>query len=176
MSKNESTEKKPTAARRIARSGLYLIPGYPLVKAVSSMKDTVSTGLQTITDQNRELAAQRRNPRSRTFNEALAMRSPDALPLETIERWCARKKQFFMAVAFVSASFLFGSTVARNYFGTLIGLLFTSLCLMFVLKFEHQLWQIETGRANPDEPLGGYRQFFARRGALMRVLDPRLFR
>lgn len=176
MSDGHSTEKKPTVARRLARSGLYLIPGYPLVKAAASMKDTVSTGLQTITDQNRELAAQRRNPRLRTFNEALARRSADALPLEVIERSCARKKQFFMAVGFVSASFLFGSTLGHNYFGTLIGLLFTFFCLMFVLKFEHQLWQIETGRAAPDEPLGGYRQFFACAGAFRRLIDPRLFR
>ena len=176
MSNSQATGKKTTAARRIARSGLYLIPGYPLVKAAASMKDTVATGLQTITDQNRELAAQRRNPRSRTFNEALAMRSAEALPLGTIERRCARKKQFFMAVAFVSASFLFGSTMGGNYFGTLIGLLFTFFCLMFAVKFEHQLWQIETGRTTPDEPLGGYRQFFACRGALRRLFDPRLFR
>lgn len=176
MSDSQGAEKKPTVARRIARSGLYLIPGYPLIKAATSMKDTVSTGLQTITDQNRELAAQRRNPRSRTFNEALAMRSADALPLDAIERRCARKKQFFMAMAFVSASFLFGSTMGGNYFGTLIGLLFTFFCLMFVVKFEHQLWQIETGRTAPDEPLGGYRRFFASRAALTRLPDPRLFR
>jgi len=175
MSKTESTEKKSSAARRIARSSLYLIPGYPLVKAATSMKDTVATGLQTITDQNRELAAQRRNPRSRTFNEALAMRSPEAMPLEAIERLCTRKKQFFMAVAFVSASFIFGSAIGHNYFGTLIGLLFTFFCLMFVLKFEHQLWQIETGRAAPDKPLGGYRQFFAQPGTFRRLFDPRLF-
>ena len=81
MSDGHSTEKKPTVARRLARSGLYLIPGYPLVKAAASMKDTVSTGLQTITDQNRELAAQRRNPRLRTFNEALARRSAESSPV-----------------------------------------------------------------------------------------------
>lgn len=176
MSNSPDTDKKPGAARRIARSSLYLIPGYPLVKAAASMKETVATGLQTITDQNRELAAQRKNPRSRTFNEAMARRSSDALPLAAIERGCTRKKQFFLAVVFISASFLFGSVVGHNYFGTLIGFLFTVLCLMFVLKFEHQMWQIESGRAAPDEPLGGYRQFFARPGAFRRLLDPRLFR
>lgn len=176
MSDDETTTKKSSAARSAARSGLYLVPGYSLVKAVASMKNAVATGAKTIADQNRELAAQRRNPRSRTFNEALAMRPADALPLDAIERSCRRRKQLSMAVACVSASFVLGSLIGHNGFGAFLGLLFVVFCLMFVLKHEHRLWQIETGRAAPDVPLGGYKRFFACKGALKRLFDPHLFR
>jgi hypothetical protein len=166
---------KSTTGRRIARGALYLIPGYPVVKAAASVKETVAGGLKTIADQNRQLSAERANPRVSTFKEALARRSAEALPLEAIERSCIRKKQSFFAMAIVATGFLFGSTLSGNYFGTLLGLLFVLFCLMFVVKHEHQLWQIETGMAAPDSPLGGYTQFFKSQGVFVRLLNPRMF-
>lgn len=179
MSEKDTAQQAPDKSgktARIARSGLYLIPGYSVVKAVASMKETAATGMRTIVDQHRELVAQRTNPRTRTFSEALSSRSADALPLEAIERSCVRRKQLSMAIASVSVSFVLGSGLGHNYFGMFLGLLFAVFCLMFVLKFEHRLWQIEQGRASPDAPLGGYGQFFSVRGAIKRLLDPHLTR
>lgn len=175
MSESERTEGKPRGHGRTARAGLYLVPGYPVIKAVASMKDAAASGMKTIADRHRELAAQRVNPRSRTFNEAMALRSRDALPLEAIERSCLRRKQVSVAFAFVSLSFVIGSLGGHNVFGAFLGLLFVALCGLFALKYEHRVWQIETGRAAPNEPLGGYRQFFARKGAIKRLFDPHLF-
>src|SRR5690348_10931066 len=119
---SESAEQeKPRARYRAARAGLYLVPGYSLVKAVGSMKDVAAGGMKTIADRHRQLAAQREHPRSRTFNEAMALRSADALPLEAIARSCLRKKQLSLAVAFVSSSFVVGSLGGRNGFGAVIG-------------------------------------------------------
>jgi hypothetical protein len=72
-------------------------------------------------------------------------------------------------------SFVIGSLGGRNLFGAFLGLLFVALCGLFALKYEHRVWQIETGRAAPDEPLGGYRQFFSRKGAIKRLFNPHLF-
>jgi len=47
-------------------------------------------------------------------------------------------------------------------------------CGMFMIKHEHQIWQLETGRAAPDAPLGGFKEFFASKGMLARLLNPRL--
>jgi hypothetical protein len=175
MSAPRQAGDKPRAARRAARAGLYLVPGYPLIKTVASLKETAVGGIRTIADRHRELAAQRGNPTSRTFGEAMAMRSPDALPLEAIERSCLRRKQVSLAFAVVSVSFVIGSLGGRNLFGAFLGLLFVALCGLFALKYEHRVWQIETGRAAPDEPLGGYRQFFSRKGAIKRLFNPHLF-
>ncbi|RDU98729.1 hypothetical protein [Trinickia dinghuensis] len=175
MSESDRPEDKPRPKYRAARAGLYLVPGYPVIKAMASMKDAAAGGMRTIADRHRELAAQRVNPRSRTFNEAMALRRPDALPLAAIERSCLRRKQVSMAVAFVSASFVVGSIGGHNVFGAFLGLLFVGLCGLFALKYEHRIWQIEAGRAAPDEPLGGYGRFFASKGALKRLLNPRLF-
>lgn len=167
-------QDKPRGKHRAARAGLYVVPGYSLVKAAASMRDVAAGGVMTLAERHRALAAQRRNPRSRTFNEALALRSGDALPLASIERACLRRKQLSLAVAFVSLSFVLGSAGGRNFFGAAVGSLFVGLCAMFALKYEHRLWQMETGRASPDAPLGGYGAFFAAKGAIKRVLNPRL--
>ncbi|MGN6232378.1 MAG: hypothetical protein ACTHNZ_14615 [Trinickia sp.] len=175
MSGRERTTDKPRALRRASRAGLYLVPGYPVIKAVASVRDAAAGGIRTIADRHQELAAQRADPRSRTFNEAMALRSQDALSLEAIERSCMRRKQVSMAFAFVAVSFVIGSLGGHNVFGAFLGVLFVALCGLFALKYEHRVWQIETGRAAPNEPLGGYRQFFARKGAIKRLLDPHLF-
>jgi hypothetical protein len=175
MNEARPVREKSRGASRAVRAGLYLVPGYAVIRAAASMKDATAGGMRTIADRHRELSARRVNPHSRTFNEAMARRSPDALPLEAIERSCVRRKQVSMAVAFVSASFVIGSVVGGNVFGSFLGLLFVALCCLFSLKYEHRIWQIETGRAAPDEPLGGYGRFFERKGAIKRLFNPRLF-
>lgn len=175
MSGSQQTKDKAGPAYRAARAGLYLIPGYPLIKTVASMKEAAAGGLRTIADRHREVSAQRVNPTSRTFGEAMALRAPDALPIEAIARSCLRRKQVSLAFAVVSVSFVIGSVGGHHLFGAFLGLLFVALCGLFALKYEHRMWQIETGRAAPDEPLGGYRQYFARKGAIKRLLDPHMF-
>lgn len=170
-----SNVNKRSAARRIGRLALYAVPGYAVVKAFGSLKATVSTGAKTLGDRNRELAAQRKNPRVATYNEAIAKRPEDAMPLEAIEQSSIFHKRFFLAIAAVASAFLIGSTIGGNYLGTFLGALFVMFCLMLALKYEHRLWQLETGRAAPDKPLGGYRKFFRARGALLRIISPRLF-
>jgi len=169
-----SREEKPRMRRRIARMSLYAIPGYPILKAIASLKATAATGLKTIVDQNRELTDQRKNPRTSSFNDAMARRSEDALPLESIERNCLRRKQFYLAAACIALSFVTASALGGNYYGSLLGLMFMVFCGMFMIKHEHQIWQLETGRAAPDAPLGGFKEFFASKGMLARLLNPRL--
>ncbi|PMS17085.1 hypothetical protein C0Z18_21775 [Trinickia dabaoshanensis] len=175
MSDAQEPQERSRKRSRAWRAGLYLVPGYAVIRAAASMKETATGGMRTIADRHRELSERRVNPHSRTFNEAMALRAADALPLEAIERSCLQRKQVSMAVAFVSASFVIGSLGGRNLFGAFVGLLFVGLCCLFALKYEHRIWQIETGRAAPDEPLGGYRQFFARKGAIKRLFNPHLF-
>lgn len=171
-----SNRRQRSRAGQVVRFGLLsLIPGYPIYKAAASLKKNVQLGAKTLADRNRQLAEQRRDPRVVTYNEALAKRTPESLPLEEIELSSVRHKRFFLAVATVSAAFLFGSTVGGNYFGTFLGGLFVVFCLMLAIKYEHRLWQMETGKAAPDEPLGGFRQFFSTPGVLKRILNPRLF-
>ncbi|PCE30082.1 hypothetical protein [Burkholderia ubonensis] len=167
-----SDSNRPSRAGRVVRAGLLsFIPGYPIYRALQSLKQTVRTGAQTLSDRTEDLAAQRRDSRVATYSEAMAKRTEDSMPLEAIERLCARHKQFFMTMTCVSIAFVLGSLFGENYFGALIGFLFSMLCVMFALKYEHRLWQMETGRAAPDEPLGSFRQFFSTPGAIRRVLD-----
>ncbi|HGO6128544.1 TPA: hypothetical protein ACK3RK_007129 [Burkholderia cepacia] len=171
-----SDRKQRSRAGRVVRFGLLsLVPGYPIYKAAASLKENIRLGVKTLADRNRQLAEQRKDPHVVTYNEALAKRTPESLPLEAIELSCVRHKRFFLAIATVSAAFLFGSTLGGNYFGSFLGGLFVLFCLMLAVKYEHRLWQMETGKASPDEPLGGFRKFFATRGVLNRILNPRLF-
>lgn len=170
------SDKKITTGRRIARASLYLIPGYPIIKTLRSAKEAIAGGAQVIADQNRELAEQRRSPRTRTWNEALAARSEDALPLREIQRLCVRRKQLAMALGFVAICFVLHSAFGGKLVGTALGTLFVLLCLMFMLKYEHQLWQMATGPAAPDEPLGGLSRFIESRGAVGRLFNAHLAR
>lgn len=170
-----SDGKSSGRAGRIVRFGLLsFVPGYPLYRALQSLKQTVRAGTQTLSDQTDDLAAQRRDPRVVTYNEALKKRTEDSMPLDVIERSCVLYKRFFLALACVSLAFVLGSVIGESYFSSLIGFLFAVLCMMFALKYEHRVWQMETGRAAPDEPLGGFRRFFGTPGAIRRMLDPRL--
>ncbi|SEI14419.1 hypothetical protein [Paraburkholderia hospita] len=171
-----SNRKQRSRTGQIVRFGLLsLVPGYPIYRAVGSLKKNIQLGMKTLGDRNRELAAQRRDLHAVTYNEAIAKRTAESLPLEAIERSCVRHKRFFLSIAAISAAFLFGSTIGGNYFGTFLGGLFVLFCVMLSVKYEHRLWQMETGRAAPDKPLGGFRRFFATRGVVMRILSPRLF-
>ncbi|MFL9903326.1 hypothetical protein PQR71_35220 [Paraburkholderia fungorum] len=171
-----ATDKKPGVGRRIARASLYMIPGYPIVKALQSAKNAVGSGAATVLDLKEELnSSKTRSRRVRTWNEAIANRAADAQPLEIIERDCVRKKQVCLIFAFVCASYALGGLLGGNYIAVFSGLLGMAWPSLFTVREEHRLWQMETGPTNPDAPLGSYRQFFRTRGVVKRLLNPRLF-
>lgn len=170
-------KKEPSSVgRRVMRYGLLsMIPGYSIYRALASLKESVNTGAETIRDNNRELAERRKRKRVSTYNEALTKRTEESMSLAEIDRLSKRRKRMFLAAAFISAAFVLGSVVAKNYLGSLLGLLFILFCLLHVVKYEHRLWQMETGAKAPDEPLGSFGQFFASRGAFRRIFNPYLF-
>lgn len=162
------TEQKKSALRKV---GSFINPLAPLV----SMKRTVESGWNTIKDIDAELKARRRDPKIRTFKEALAARPRDAIPLGQIERSCLYNQRAALAFAFLALVYSLSSVVAGSVFGVLIGLLFTLLCALTALKYAHRSWQIKRGKARPSEPLGSLRDFCRSKGALWFILNPRLF-
>lgn len=172
-----STDKKAGIGRRVAKASLYMIPGYPLIKAAGSLKATAGSGLETLRELKGELDSSKktRTRRVRTWNEAIANRSPDALPLETIERDCLWKKRLCLAFAFICASYALGGLIGANFMPIFSGLLGVGFPSLFIVREEHRLWQMEVGPQHPDEPLPGYRQFFRTPGVALRLINPRLF-
>lgn len=169
--------KKANIGHRVKRASLYLIPGYPIVRAFKSAKDTVGSGYKTLRDLTADIEKQRPEGHRiiRTYREALAMRPADALPLEQIARDRLNRKRLCLAFILVCASYAVGGLAAGNVIEVMNGILGISLPALFAVKYEHQLWQIETGPQRPDEPLGSYQDFFRSPGALWRFLNPRLF-
>lgn len=173
-----STEpKKANFGRRIKRASLYLIPGYPVVRAFKSAKETMGSGCKTLRDLTVEIEKQKPKARRivRTYREAISLRSADSLPLEQIARDRLNRKRLCLAFILVCASYAVGGLIVGNAIEVMNGILGISLPALFTVKFEHQLWQMEIGPQRPDEPLGGYRDFFRSHGALVRLLNPRLF-
>lgn len=168
----KSTKPPRNLVRRVA---MHAIPGYTLYKAMDSFRSVTVQGLRTMADHRRKLSHQRRNPAVVTYREALAKRSESSLPLEVIARSCLRHKRFFLAMGAIALSFSGGSLLGQNYFGGTIGVMFTGLCFLFVLKYEHRIWQMEEGEKHPDKPLGSFRKFFSSKGCVVRLFDPRAF-
>lgn len=142
---------------------------------ITSIKETVGSGYATIKDINARMAKKRRKPRVRTFKQAMSARPRDAIPLGQITRSCLYNRRVALLAAFFSMVFSVASLVPGNYFGALTGLLFVILCLIVALKYAHRSWQIERGEAAPDEPLGSIKDFFASKGSIPYLLNPRLF-
>ncbi|TAM52410.1 MAG: hypothetical protein EPN57_13210 [Paraburkholderia sp.] len=169
--------KKTSIGRRVARGIAYnMVPGYPIYKAFSSGKEMIVGGAKTVLDQYKELERQRPTSRIvRTYREALALRPADAAPLESIARHCLNCKRMCLFVAYLCLlSFIYG-VVGRYFLVVFISVFAAELPLLFTVKYEHRLWQLETGPLRPDEPLGSYGDFFRSRGALLRLFNPRLF-
>ena len=170
-----ATDKKTSVGRRIARASLYMIPGYPLVKAARSLKATAGSGLETLRYLTGELDnSKAKTRRVRTWNQAIANHAADAQSLEIIERDCVRRKQVCLIFAFICASYALGGLLGGNYFAVFGGLVGMALPSLFAVREEHRLWQMENGPKSPDMPLRGYRDFFRERGVVLRLLNPRL--
>lgn len=169
--------KKANIGRRIKRASMYLVPGYPIYRAFKSAKETTGSGYKTLRDLTAEIERQKPKGRRivRTYREAISLRSSDSLPLEQIARDRLNRKRLCLAFILVCASYAVGGLIVGNTIEVMNGILGISLPALFAIKFEHQLWQMEIGPQRPDEPLGGYGDFFRSRGALVRLLNPRLF-
>ncbi|MGA3842226.1 hypothetical protein ACI2UC_03440 [Ralstonia nicotianae] len=177
---NEAQENndKPSVGRRVGKFVLWnMIPGYPMYKALKSAKDTAVDGASNVYDLVAEL--KKREPKSRivrTYREALALRTAESLPLKTIAKSCLTRKRIFLSLATIAFAYGVGGLIGGNYFTAFLGLLAVCMPAIFALKYELQLWQLDTGPLQPDEPLGGFGDFFRSKGAWLRLLSPHLSR
>ncbi|MEX3843182.1 hypothetical protein [Paraburkholderia sp. BR10882] len=168
--------KKSGVGRRIKRASLYMLPGYPIYKAFQSVKETAGSGAKTLRDLHNELERQRPTTRQvRTYREALALRPADALPLKQIARKCLNSKRVCLTVSLACFLYFIWGVFSGDMLAVFKSVFGAMLPLLFTVKYEHQLWQLETGPQRPDEPLGSYRDFFRSRGAILRLVNPRLF-
>ncbi len=134
------------------------------------------TGANTIRDINASVAAQRRNPKVRTYRQAIALRTTDSLPLETIKQGALNTKRVALLFSIVSTAFSLGATLSGSWFSAMTGVLFSGLCFLVCMKHEIRIWQLETGPLQPDEPLGSLKQFVQLDGWVWRTLAPRLWK
>jgi hypothetical protein len=171
------SEQKRNVSGKIVRSvALNMIPGYPVVKALTSAKKTIGSGAETVRDLAGDLKNQKpKSRRIRTWREAIENRPVAALPLEAIARDCLRRKRVCMVFAFICLSYAAGGLIGCNFFAVSNGILGTALPLLFIVREEHRLWQLEVGPAQPDAPLPGYWEFFRTQGIILRLLNARLF-
>lgn len=140
-----------------------------------SMKRTVESGWNTIKDLDADMKERRKNPRIRTFREAMALRPRGAVSVRQIELSCLYNRRVALAFAFLAVVYSVSSIVAGSFFGALTGFLFTVLCALKALQYAHRSWQIERGKANPSAPLGSLQDFWRSKGSLLYTLNPRLF-
>lgn len=144
------------AAKRLA---FNLIPGYPILGVIRSFKETTKPGAVVIMDLAKRLPQEKRSGRVRSWNEAMAARPLDALPLQEIERSNTRSKQVFLAFMFLSLCALLGNAISGSVIGVISDIMFAALCTMQMFKFELRLRQMETGPLNADAPLMSPREF-----------------
>ncbi|MGM3274243.1 hypothetical protein [Ralstonia sp. 24A2] len=175
----EANEKKDKSSigRHVKKASLYLVPGYPIYKAIKSAKETAVGGADTVRDLVAEL--EMRKPKTRvirTYREALALRTPESLPLRVIAQNCLNRKRLCLAMVTVALAYTVGGAIGGSYLAALSGLLALCLPMLFAIKFEHQLWQLDTGPLRPDAPLGDIRDFFQSNGAWLRLFSPHLSR
>jgi hypothetical protein len=160
-----------SAAKNVA---LNMIPGYPLIGAIRSFHETTRPGAAVIADLTQRLPQRHAKRRAQSWNQALAARPDDALPLQQIERSNTRSKQIFMAFLFLAFCSLAGNTIAGHILGVINGALFTLLCLLQVLKYELRLRRMETGPLSPDAPLMSLGEFIRQRGFVRHLFNPRI--
>jgi hypothetical protein len=176
---NETNQDAARPALKLVKSAaknvaLNMIPGYPIVGAWRSFQQATKPGAAVISDLTQRLPQRQAMHRARSWNQALAARPADALPLEQIERSNTRSKQIFMLIFFVAIGAVAGNTIAGHILGVINGVLFSMLCLLQVFKFELRLRQMETGPLSPDAPLMSPGELVAQRGFLRHLFNPRI--
>ncbi|QGZ55107.1 hypothetical protein [Paraburkholderia acidiphila] len=171
----QNARSKLTLVKKVGKAvALNMIPGYPLVGAIKSFRETTTPGAIVIADLAKRLPQKRKGKRVRTWNQAFAARPADALPLREIERLNTRAKHVFMVLGFLGLCSNLGCAVNLNRAGLLSGGLFVLVCLMQIFKFELRLRQMETGPQNPDQPLMSPREFLRGRGFVKHFFNPRI--
>ncbi|MGF6755257.1 hypothetical protein [Paraburkholderia sp. GAS42] len=172
-----SAQKQQRPALKLVKTiGLNMIPGYPIVKALGSARATIMTGAHAIGELKEQVEGQTKTRRVRTWNQALAARPADALPLAKIASDCLTRKRVALAFVYVCLSYAFGGILGGDILGVYGGIVGSTMPALFVLRDEHRLWQMEVGPTRPDEPLGSVSEFLRTRGVLLRLLNPYPFR
>jgi len=154
---------------------VVMLPLLPWKWTWNSMRSNIGNGVKTIQDLNAQLTKMRRSPKICTFAEAMARRPPDALSLGEIESICLFNKRIALFFWLLSMTYSLASFVPNNYFGVVLGLLFSAFCLLFAFKYQHRLWQIRVGRKHPDRELGSIKQFVRTPGWIAMLFSPELF-
>jgi hypothetical protein len=171
-----SDEKQNRPALRLVKAvALNAVPGYPMIKAFGSAKATVMSGLLTIDELKEKVEGKKRMRRVRTWNQAIAARPVDALPLSKIASDCLARKRVALIFIVLCTAYMTGGLIGGNFMPVYGGCLGSMLPAMYVLREEHRLWQMEVGPTQPDEPLGSIGTFLRTRGVLLRLLNPYLF-
>ncbi|RQH09603.1 hypothetical protein [Paraburkholderia dinghuensis] len=160
-----------SAGKQVA---LNMIPGYPLVGAVKGFGKATAPGAAVIADLAKQLPQRRTGKRVRTWNQALAARPADALPLREIERLNTQAKQIFMVAGFLGLCLNLGNAINHNWTGVFSCGLFTLICVMQMFKFELRVRQMEIGPLNPDCFLISAGEFLRSKGFVKHLLNPRL--
>ena len=171
-----SDEKQSRPALRLVKTvALNTIPGYPIIKAIGSARRTIATGALTIGELKEQVEGKKRTRRVRTWNQAIAARPVDALPLSKIASDCVARKRVALVFVILCTAYMTGGVLGGNFMPIYGGLLGSMLPAMYVLREEHRLWQMEVGPTQPDEPLGSIGTFLRTRGVLPRLLNPYLW-
>jgi len=172
-----SDEKQNRPALRLVKTvALNTIPGYPIIKAIGSARRTIATGALTIGELKEQVEGKKRTRRVRTWNQAIAARPVDALPLSKIASDCVARKRVALIFIVLCTAYMTGGLIGGNLMPVYGGCLGSMLPWMYVLREEHRLWQMEVGPTQPDEPLGSIGTFLRTPGVLLRLLNPYLFR
>jgi hypothetical protein len=160
-----------SAAKNVA---LNMIPGYPIVGAIRSFHEATRPGATVIADLTQRLPQRHAKRPARSWNQALAARPDDALPLQQIERSNICSKQIFMTFFFLAFGSLAGNTIAGHILGVINSALLMLLCLLQVFMYELRLRQMETGPVSPDAPLMSPGELIRQRGFLRHLFNPRI--
>lgn len=162
MNKNASSSK-----RGVIRRALRLVN--PL-SPVRSFKETVGSGASTIRDLHAQVNSMARgSSRNETFEEAMARRPADALPLDEIEKTNLNSKRIALFFSLLSFAYSLGSMIPENYLGGLLGILFSAFSFLVALKHSHRVWQVR------HRNLISFKEFTRRPGWLKQTLDPEIF-
>lgn len=178
MNNQQSNETARSTLKLVKSAGkqlaLNMIPGYPLVGVVRSLKQTAAPGAAVISDLAGRLTRRRQGVRVRSWNEALAARSEDAQPLKTIYRRNHQAKWIFKVLCLYGVCMAAGSVWAGNLMGLATNCLFAFMCALQVFKFELRLRQMETGPDSPDAPLLSAGDFWRSPDLFKHFLNPRI--
>lgn len=169
---------------------LNMIPGYPLIGAVRSIKNSAAPGAAVISDLTKRLPHKRKGKRSRTWNQAMDARRESRnqaieagkaglnvalpLPLRVIWRRNVQAKWIFMALAFFALCRGLGYATGEHWIGVLSSLLLAMVCSLMIFKHEYRLRQMETGPVEPDKPLMSAGEFIRGRGFVKHFLNTRI--